>query len=401
MLQRKAAAAPKVRTSKARVQKAHRAPSGALKAKTKSKAGPIDSVFLLLVLILVAFGLVMVFSASYATANYRYGDSLHYIKRQAIFAVIGIVAMLIISKVPYYIYHRLAKPIYWIGLGLITIVWPLNSFGAGRFISIGGQQFQPSELMKVAIIVLFAALIVQNHNKMNTLKFGVLPFLMALFPVIVVLVALQHHLSATIIISTIGIAMMFVGGSRMRYFLPIAGVGVLGVVGLIVVKGVAYMGDRVYNWMHPMEDILGDSWQTVQSLIAIGSGGFMGLGLGNSRQKYLYLPEPQNDFIFAIVCEELGFIGALLVILLFVCLVYRGFVIANKAPNRFASMVVMGITFQIALQTLLNIAVVSNAMPNTGISLPFFSYGGTALMIQLAEMGIILNISRYSVEEKV
>lgn len=396
MMQRKAATAPN-----ARAPRAQKAPKGALKTRTKTSVGPIDSVFLLLVLILVAFGLVMVFSASYASANYRYGDSLHYIKRQAVFAVIGVVAMLIISRVPYYIYHRLAKPIYWICLGLITIVWPLNGFGAGRFISIGGQQFQPSELMKVAIIILFSALIVQNFRKMDTLKFGIMPFMLALLPVIIVLVALQHHLSATIIICTIGVAMMFVGGSRMRYFLPVAGAGVLGIIGMIMVKGVDYMGDRVYNWMHPMEDVLGDSWQTVQSLIAIGSGGFMGLGLGNSRQKYLYLPEPQNDFIFAIVCEELGFIGALLVILLFVFLVYRGFVIANKAPNKFASMVVIGITFQIALQALLNIAVVSNAMPNTGISLPFFSYGGTALMIQLAEMGIILNISRYSVEEKV
>ncbi len=372
-----------------------------LKSKMRSVVGPMDPVFLLLVLVLTTFGLVMVFSASYAYAQTYYGDSFHYIARQAIFAVVGVAAMLIISRIPYYVYFRLAKPIFYVCLGLIAIVFPLNGFGAGRFITLfGGQTLQPSELMKIGLIIYFAMLIQQNHQKMHTLKEGVLPFLYAIVPIMIILVALQRHLSATMIISGIGIFMMFIGGTRIRYFIPLGIAGVIGIVAMIAIQGIDYMGERIHAWLNPLEDIMGASWQTAQSLIAIGSGGLMGVGLGNSTQKHLYLPEPQNDFIFAIVCEELGFIGALLIILLFLFLICRGFYIANRAPNKFASMLTVGIMLQIAIQTTLNIAVVSNAMPNTGISLPFFSYGGTALLIQLAEMGIVLNISRYGTEEK-
>ena len=355
--------------------------------------------FLLLVLILCAFGLLMVFSASYAYASYYIGNSFHYIQKQAIFAAMGLVAMLVLSRIPYYIYKNISSFIYLFALFLMLLVVIANGGGAGRFINIAGTTFQPSELMKFAIIVIFADLIGKNYSKMDTLRYGIIPFLVALIPVILILVVFQRHLSATIIICAIGAVMMFVGGMKLRYFMPFIPVGVLVVLGVIMVKGVDYWGERISGWMDPFSDVSNTTWQTVQSLVAIGSGGLMGLGLGNSRQKYLYLPEPQNDFIFAIVCEELGLIGAILVIVLFALLVYRGFSIANKAPNKFAAMLVVGIVFQIALQAILNIGVVCNAIPNTGISLPFFSYGGTALMVQMAEMGVVLNVSRYTMIE--
>jgi len=373
---------------------------GFVKERRIRREGSMDTAFLLLVLILCAFGLMMVFSASYAYADYHLDDSLHYIRRQAIFAGMGLVAMLVLSRVPYYIYKNTSSLIYVVGLALMMLVVVVNGGGAGRFINIAGTTFQPSELMKFAIIVVFADLIGKNYNRMDTMRYGVTPFLITLAPVVVILVVFQRHLSATIIIVAIGAIMMFVGGMKLRYFLPVLPAGGLLVLVVILVKGVAYWGERINGWLDPFSDTANTTWQTVQSLVAIGSGGLMGLGLGNSRQKHLYLPEPQNDFIFAIVCEELGLIGALLVILLFGLLIYRGFVIANKAPNKFASMLVVGIVFQIALQTLLNIGVVCNAFPNTGISLPFFSYGGTALLVQMAEMGIVLNVSRYGISDE-
>ena len=355
---------------------------------------------MLLVLILVAFGLVMLFSSSYALAYSSTGDSLYYIKKQGLFAVLGIIIMIVVSRIPYYIYKNASNLIYGVCVALMALVVVLNAGGPGRWIQIGSFSLQPSELMKLAIIIIFAKLIAENYNKMGTFRYGVWPFILALLPVIAILMVFQHHLSATIIICAIGLLMMFVGGTHIKYFLSLIPVGVVGLVGIILAKGVDYMVTRVQIWLDPWSDPSDKSWQIIQSMIAIGSGGVMGEGLGNSRQKYMYLPEAQNDFIFAIVCEELGLIGAVLIIALFVFLAYRGFVIANKAPNKFAGMLVIGITIQIALQALLNIAVVSNSIPNTGISLPFFSYGGTALVIQLAEMGIVLNVSRYAHEEK-
>ena len=254
--------------------------------------------------------------------------------------------------------------------------------------------------MKLAIIIVFASLISANYERMKT-GYGFWPFLAVLVPVVLLLI-LEPHLSGTLIICGIAGIMMFVGGTRPKYFLLMLGALAGLIVAVILIKDVSYMASRIHNWLDPFsnENIHGDVWQTCQSLIAIGSGGLMGLGLGGSQQKYLYLPEPQNDFIFAIVCEELGLIGAILVITLFVLLVYRGFSIANQAPDKFGAMLAIGITVQIGIQALLNIAVVTNAIPNTGISLPFFSYGGTALLMQLAEMGILLNISRHSVIEK-
>lgn len=369
-------------------------------AKPKLKQGSMDVTFFLLVLVLVAFGLVMVFSASYAAALHESGDSFYYIAKQVKFAILGLAAMLLISRIPYFLYKNSVGIIYTVGIILMALVVITNKGEAGRWLSLGDLTFQPSEIMKLAVIIAFAALIAQNYNKMDTFQYGVKPFLIAIVPVIGILIIFQHHLSATLIICAIGVIMMYIGGTRMKYFLVTIPAAIIAIVGVILAKGVGYMGERIQIWLDPFSDPLGTTWQTMQSMIAIGSGGIMGLGLGNSRQKYMYLPEPQNDFIFAIVCEELGLIGAILVILLFIFLVYRGFVIANKAPNKFASMLVIGIMLQIAIQTMLNIAVVTNSIPNTGISLPFFSYGGTALVIQMAEMGIVLNISRFSSIDK-
>ncbi|SCH28804.1 Cell division protein FtsW [uncultured Ruminococcus sp.] len=371
--------------------------------KTRKRSiGEMDTAFLFIVLILLAFGLIMVFSASYANALYYDHDSLKYIKKQGMFAVVGVVAMMIVSKIDYRLYKKFVVPIALLGYALLVIVLFFEHDGARRWIYLGPLgTFQPSEYMKMAIIVIFSVLISKNYEKMGTMRYGVVPFALILMATIG-LVMLEPHLSGSLIIAGIGVIMMYVGGTKLRYFLMLLPIGALGVVGIILLKDVSYMADRIHNWLDPFSNsnIHGDVWQTCQSLIAIGSGGVMGLGLGGSQQKYLYLPEPQNDFIFAIVCEELGMIGAVLVITLFVLLVYRGFSIANQAPDKFGAMLAIGITIQIGLQALLNIGVVTNAIPNTGISLPFFSYGGSALLLQLIEMGIVLNISRHSVMEK-
>ena len=369
--------------------------------RRRRKIGEMDAAFLLIVLILLAFGLIMVFSASYANALYYEGDSLLYIKKQGLFAVVGVAAMLLISRVDYRAYKKLVLPIYFLGIVLLVIVLFFEHDGARRWVDLGPLgTFQPSEYMKFAVIVTFAALVAVNCERMQT-GYGFWPFFVVLAPVVLLLI-LEPHLSGTIIICAIAAVMMFVGGTRIKYFLLLGGALVGMIVAVILIKDVSYITSRIQNWWDPFgsSNIHGEVWQTCQSLIAIGSGGVMGLGLGNSQQKYLYLPEPQNDFIFAIVCEELGLIGAVLVIVLFVLLVYRGFSIANQAPDKFGAMLAIGITVQIGLQALLNIAVVTNAIPNTGISLPFFSYGGTALLMQLGEMGVLLNISRHAVLEK-
>ncbi len=369
----------------------------------KKRERSIDWVFLLIVLVLLAFGMIMVFSASYANALAYQGDSFYYIKRHAIFVAMGLVVMVILSKFPpYTTYQKLSTWIYIAGLLLMALVVVLNGGQPGRWINVPLLgSFQPSELMKIAIIIIFAALISKNYQKITTFRYGILPFIFVLLPVIGILVVFQHHLSATIIICAIGLGMVFIAGAKLRYFLSLIPAGALALVALVLFKGADYMKERVQIWLDPFADIQDSTWQTVQSLVAIGSGGVMGLGLGGSRQKYLYLPEPQNDFIFAIICEELGLVGAILVILLFVLLIYRGFVIASKAPNKFSAMLVIGIVLQIAIQAFLNIAVVTNSIPNTGISLPFFSAGGTALVTQMMEVGIVLNISRYATMEKV
>lgn len=361
----------------------------------------MDTTFFILVLILLAFGLIMLFSASYAYAYYRFNDSFSFIKKQAVFAFAGVACMIIISHIDYHIYKRFAFWFYAAGVVLLVVALlspELNN--AHRWIHLGPLgTFQPSEFMKFAVVVLFAYLISINYKRMGTFVYGVLPFLICL-GIVAAIMLMQPHLSGTILIGAIGLVMMFVGGTKYRYFLVALLLVGVGIVAIVSFKGIEYVGERLQGWIDPFSDKQDSTFQTVQSLIAVGSGGVMGLGLGNSRQKYLYLPEPQNDFIFSIVCEELGFIGAVIVILLFVLFVFRGFVIATKAPDKFGMMLVVGLTAQVGLQAMLNIAVVTNTIPNTGISLPFFSYGGTSLFLLLCQMGVILNVSRQCSLEK-
>ena len=356
----------------------------------------MDASFLIIVLILLTFGLIMLFSASYAYALYLYNDSFHFIKRQALFAIVGVVGMLFISCLDYHVLKKFAFLAFAAGIGMLLLVFAFPPVkGARRWINLGFFSFQPSEFVKFALILLFAYLISKNYEKMGTFRYGIIPFIIPL-GLVCGLMFFEPHISGIVLMIAIAMVMMFVGGVKYRYYFILIAIGVLGVLAIILFGGIDYVGARLASWLDPFSDMQGDTYQTVQSLLAIGSGGFTGLGLGNSRQKYLYLPEPQNDFIFSIVCEELGFIGALVLIVLFALFVVRGFIIASRAPDKFGSMLAVGLTAQIGIQAAVNIAVVTNTIPNTGISLPFFSYGGTALMMQLLQMGVVLNISRHA-----
>ena len=358
---------------------------------------PMDLPFLVLVLALVAFGLVMLFSASYAVALYRRGDAYAYIRPQLLYAALGLAAMWLASRVDYHLYHKLAWPVLGVSLVLLTVVLFMPEYnGCKRWLVIPGVgTLQPSEIAKFAVVLAFAHIISLNASRMGSFAVGVLPFGLVLGAV-AVLMLLEPHLSGTLLILGIGAVLMFVGGTALRWFV-LAGAGAVGAVGaaVAVMPGlVPYAASRLASWLDPFADPLGDGHQTIQSLYAIGSGGATGLGLGNSRQKHLFVPEPQNDFIFSIVCEELGFVGALAVVALFVLLLLRGITLAVRAPDRFGGLLVVGFVVQVAMQAALNIAVVTNTIPNTGISLPFFSSGGTSLMMLLGEMGIVLSVSR-------
>ena len=363
--------------------------------------GAMDLPFLLLTLLLTGIGLIMLFSASFPSAFYETGDATYYVKRQAFFAAVGVAGMLFVGKVNYQRYRGAAKLLLGAALFLlILVIIPgvgITINNSTRWLGIEGVlTFQPSEIAKLAIIVYFADSISKKKEKMQDFREGVLPYAIILV-VFGILMMLEPHLSGTILIFGIGIMMMVVGG--MRRWLVAAGFGGVAVVGWGFVKLVesgviSYGAGRINMWKNPWLDPLNEGYQMVQSLISIGSGGLLGVGFGKSRQKFLFLPEEHNDFIFAIVCEELGLIGASLIMLVFMLLIFRGFWIALHARDRFGALMVVGVMTQISLQTFLNIAVVTGLIPATGISLPFFSYGGTALMLQLVEMGIVLSVSR-------
>ncbi len=375
------------------------------KKRVKSKPaerGSMDLIFLILVLTLLGIGLIMLFSASYAYAYYYDGNSFHYITRQLAFAVVGVVALLVVSQIDYHILRRFALLLLGGTLFLLVLVLFYHTQAtAKRWIPIvGTYTFQPSELAKFTIVVVFAHLISLNYDRMSDPRYGLWPFL-SIMGIIALLMVLQPHLSGTILILSIGVVMMFIGGTNLKWF-ALGGLFLVGAVVVIIFipDAVPYAMSRLEHWINPASDPTGAGYQTLQSLYAIGSGGLLGVGIGNSRQKHLYLPEPQNDFVFSVVCEELGFVGATIILLLFVLLVWRGFAIAMRCRDRFGSMLAVGLTTQVGVQTILNIAVVSNTIPNTGISLPFFSYGGTALCMLLAQMGVVLSVSRYSTVEK-
>lgn len=355
--------------------------------------GMMDLPFLILTVLLVAIGLIVMFSASYASAYTKEGSSTYYFARQAGFAAFGIAVMWVVSHLNYQIWRSLSFPILGAAVFLLILVPIIGTKegGATRWINLFGISFQPSEVAKLGVVLSFAAIISVFKDRMQTFKYGVLPFA-AILAVIAGLLVLEPHLSATLIILATGAAMMFLGGTKLRWFAVLGVIGVLAV--FIYLQFMGYASDRVTAWRDPFSDPSDTAYQIVQSLYAIGSGGLMGLGLGRSRQKYLYLPAEHNDYVFSIACEELGFVGALLIIVLFVLLFVRGYWIAMHARDRFGSLVAAGLTTLLLLQVFLNIGVVSNFLPSTGISLPFFSYGGTALLMQLFEMGIILNISR-------
>lgn len=363
------------------------------------RSGYIDLPFLLIVMTLLVIGIVMMFSASYVWAERHYEDGTYYIRRQLYFGALGLVGMFVLSYIDYHKYMNMiiSGGLYIVSLVLLVLVL-INGTGPNgikRWYVIAGVSIQPSEIMKLAIIFLFALMISRRGAEMKKFSKGVLPFLLLLAPVVVLMLK-QPHLSGTVLICAIGVVMVFVGGMNGMHFMMAIGSAVAAFVGFLIVKG-SYFMERVQVWRDPFSTTFSgtdESWQTCQSLIAIGSGGLFGLGLGNSRQKYFYLPETKNDFVFAIVCEELGFIGAMMVIILFVLFVFRGFYIASKAKDEIGMLLAVGLTAQIGIQAFLNIAVVTNAIPNTGISLPFFSYGGSALLMQLCQMGVLLNISR-------
>ncbi len=427
------------------------------------KVGGVDRPFLVTIIILLCLGTVMVFSASYPYANSKFnGDSYHFAKRQILFALAGLAIMTFVAHSKVFDYHFLRKinvPFLLVSVVLLAgvLVFGVELNYAKRWYKFGPITLQPSELVKFGLVLFFAdyadkhaadirkrgeaksvlttvipflaiavigvlmvfvfpnrvmgmifagvilsmalVMIKLMHMRENAPAFyyGVLPYVMVL-GVVGVLMYLQPHMSGLIIMAGITFAMMFMGGTHLFYLVGGLGVGAVGLLLLAMSKG--HSSNRLLVWKDPFQYLLKGGWQPAQSLYAIGSGGFWGVGFGNSRQKHLYLPEPQNDYIFSIWCEEMGFVGAVLVICIFMYFIYRGILIGLRAPDRFSSLLVIGIIMHVGLQMILNIAVVTNMLPSTGISLPFFSYGGTSLMILLAEMGVVLSVSRFSSVEK-
>jgi cell division protein FtsW len=387
------------------------------------KRPKLDMPFLMLTLIILMIGLIMVLSASFVRSYYMEGDPTWFFTRQIAFAALGIVSLLVISRVKIrtiskFSIHTLAISI---GLLVLVLIIGLNINGATRWIGIEfgsfSITFQPSEIAKLAVVMAFAQMICKFGDKMRTLKYGVFPFVV-IAAIITLLLYEQPHLSAAVIIILISAVMMLAGGTRLKWFI-IGGLLVTLALAAVLVphliayynanegsqvsisqavveasRNLGYAGRRISAWIDPDADPLSSGFQTRQSLLAIGSGGLFGQGLGQSRQKFLYLPEEHNDFIFSVVSEELGFIGVMLVLSLFALLIIRGFWISVKVKDRYGSLLVFGITSMLAIQVFLNVGVVTNLIPATGISLPFFSYGGTALLLQLFKIGLILAVSR-------
>ena len=366
----------------------------------------IDIPFILLIFVLLAIGITMMFSASYPVAYYEIGDSYYYLKRQLIFALVGLAIMIAVSFVDYHYYHRFAAIILGVSYFalLLVLVLPSQEGGVHRWIGVGMFGIQASEISKFAIILFMAHWGSRYYDRMNTFKFGVLPGA-AVFLSTAFLLLFEPHYSCIVIIGILTVVMMFVSGIKIKWLAIGAAILAVLILLLWVTGMLTYAMERMDGWGQALNedldrDMWNSTWQTRNSLYAIGSGGLFGLGLGQSRQKYLYLPEPQNDFIFAIVCEELGLVGAVLILLIFALLVWRGVIISLRARDRFGKLLGIGLTCHIGLQVVLNILVITDWLPNTGISLPFFSYGGSSLLTLLFEMGVILSVSRTSNIEK-
>lgn len=368
--------------------------------------GGVDKPMLAIIIVMLCFGSIMVFSASYAFSLQKYGTSYYYIRRQLAYVSVGVVAMTVAMFVDYRIIRRFAVAIFAVASVLLIIV-PFIGVGKGlarRWIKVGPVTVQPSEIMKFALVVFLAWYmakyqykITDYSDKNRASKYGVF-YPVTVVALVCLAIAVENHLSGVIIMFALGVMVIFVGGGVPKWFAVAGGIGVAGV--LLILTVAPYTFQRVDQFLHPENyEATDELYQTLQALDAIGSGGIFGKGLGNSTQKHLYVSEPMNDFIFSIICEELGLIGATAVVILFGLFIWRGVHIARRAPDTFSSLVVFGLTTKVAIQAILNMMVVTNMIPNTGISLPFFSYGGSALMMQLGEMGILLSISRYSYEE--
>ena len=359
-----------------------------------------DITFLVLVIILLCYGSVVIFSAGHVYAQNVLGDSMYFVKNQLEWAFIGVAAMVLLIFIDYKIIRRFSVFIYAASVILLALVPLIGKTvnGAKRWIIVGPIRIQPTEIAKFAIVVMLAAYISIFREKMSTFKYGIL-YPGCMIGLVCAMTALEKHLSGTIILFLIGLSVIILAGARLRYIGILGGVFAAGAGGILLISD--YAKTRIDAWINPENYIKSSGWQPMQSLMAIGSGGVFGVGLGNSYQKHLWLPEPQNDFIFAILCEELGLVGALALIILFVLLIWRGFSIGMRAPDAFSSVLVMGLTAKLGIQVLLNVAVVTASIPTTGVALPFFSYGGSALVMQLAEMGIILSVSRFSSNKKI
>ena len=377
------------------------------KGINRIKKKQVDFILIIIILILLSFGIVMVLSASAPSALAETGNSYTYFTKQVIFAAIGLVGMWFVSKIDYRIYKKFYWIIYWISIGvlLLVLIPGLGSSGGGakRWINLGFTQFQPSEITKIGMIIFYAGYLTDHKEELRSLKKGFIIPLLYIIPPVAIALLIQNHLSVGIVMSGITFVMMLMAGSRLLYFivtgLVLGGGGIAALAAYFAMAGDS-AGDanfrlgRILNYMDPWQDPTAQGWQPIQGLYAIGSGGLFGVGLGESKQKYLYVSEPQNDYIFAILAEELGFFGCVIVILLFALFVWRGIIIAMKAPDMFGSLLATGITTLVMVQVVINIGVVTNSIPNTGMSLPFFSAGGTALIILLGMCGILLNISK-------
>lgn len=365
---------------------------------------PVDFTLVITVLLLLSLGLVMVLSASSPTSLQKYDNSYYFFIRQLVFAVLGLIGMYFVSRVDYRIYQKFYKQAWWLSAILLiaVLVFGTDSHGAKRWIDLKIITFQPSEIVKILMIIFYAGILVKNRNDLGKFWKGLVKHVLYLVPIIGLLI-LEPHVSTSMVIIITCCVMMIMAGCKFWQFL-LSGVAAVGGIGSIATalyfvnekfqEKFQYIVTRIITFTDPWQDATGDGWQVIQSLYAIGSGGLFGTGLGDSKQKYLYLSEPHNDFIFAVLAEELGFVGCVLVFVLFAVFIWRGVLIAMKAPDMFGSLVAIGITTLVGVQVIINVAVVTSSMPVTGMQLPFFSYGGTALFLLLCEVGILLSISR-------
>lgn len=365
------------------------------------KKGSINYGLLLIVVLMLIFGTIMVFSASFPSAYQSYGDERYYLWRQLTNLAVGAVFMIVFSMIPYFKLKKWTKPLMLVAtmLLLVTPFIGISVNGARRWLGVGPLRFQPSEVMKIAIILFFSAAFSSKKHNIRDFKHGVLPYL-GIIGFVAILMMLQPHMSGTIVIAFAGFLIIFLAGAKLGPFVIMGSVALCAAGAFILTS--PYRMQRVLTFLDPFNNVQGEGWQIVNSLYAIGSGGLGGVGIGKSLQKFMYIPEPHNDFIMSIIAEELGFVGVLMVIGLFVAFTIMGCKIALNAADKFGTLVASGITGIIAFQAVINIAVVTSSMPVTGMPLPFFSYGGTSLVFLMSSIGILLNISKYSkVKEKI